>query len=94
MPYAIFICLVGVMTAVVNTRKVFFLASLNALILNIVQIALLWIAGKFAGSSNSQILYILSATALFIAGAQPQSLCGYMYLPGEFMRNTALIRQN
>ncbi len=36
----------------------------------------------------------ISATALFIAGAQPQSLCGYMYLPGEFMRNTALIRQN
>lgn len=64
MPYAIFICLVGVMTAVVNTRKVFFLASLNALILNIVQIALLGIAGKISGSNSWQMLYILSGGVL------------------------------
>ena len=59
MPYAIFICLVGVMTAVVNTRKVFFLASLNALILNVVMIALLCLAGKFSYGSNSKLIYIL-----------------------------------
>ena len=36
----------------------------------------------------------VSSVALFIAGAQPDSLCGQLYLPGEFMRNTALIGQN
>jgi len=36
----------------------------------------------------------IDKTALFVAGAQPDSLCGQLYLPGEFMRNTALIRQN
>ena len=59
MPYAIFICLVGVMTAVVNTRKVFFLAFLNAVILNIVLIVLLYLAGKYAQNNPSKILYIL-----------------------------------
>ena len=33
-------------------------------------------------------------TALFIAGTQPETLCGKLYLPGEFMRNTMLVRQN
>lgn len=36
----------------------------------------------------------IASAALFIAGTQPDSLCGQLYLPGEFMRNTALIRQN
>lgn len=59
MPYAIFICLVGVMTAVVNTRKVFFLAFLNAVVLNIVLIVLLYFAGKYAQNNSAKILYIL-----------------------------------
>ena len=41
----------------------------------------------------TELPYINTA-ALFIAGAQPDSLCGYMYLPGEFMRNMALVKQN
>lgn len=36
----------------------------------------------------------IDRAAMFIAGSQPESLCGAMYLPGEFMRNTALIRHN
>lgn len=64
MPYAIFICLVGVMTAVVNTRKVFFLASLNALILNIVMISLLFIANYYAYGSESKLLYVLTGGVL------------------------------
>lgn len=36
----------------------------------------------------------ISTAALFVAGAQPDFLCGSMYLPGEFMRNMALVKQN
>ena len=59
MPYSIFICLVGVMTAVVNTRGVFFLASLNALILNVVMIFLLYLADRLGGASSQKTLYVL-----------------------------------
>lgn len=30
----------------------------------------------------------VNSVALFIAGTQPETLCGTLYLPGEFMRNT------
>lgn len=30
--------------------------------------------------------------ALFVAGAQPETLCGQLYLPGEFMRDMQLVR--
>lgn len=36
----------------------------------------------------------ISTAAFFIAGAQVDSLCGYMYLPGEFMRNMTLVKQD
>lgn len=36
----------------------------------------------------------VGSAAFFIAGAQPDSLSGHMYLPGEFMRNMSLVRQN
>lgn len=77
MPYAIFICLVGVMTAVVNTRKVFFLAFLNAVILNIVLIVLLYLAGKYAQNNASKILYILISGVLLSGVLQ---LAMLMYL--------------
>lgn len=35
----------------------------------------------------------VKSAALFIAGAQPESLCGKLYLPGEFMRNITLVKQ-
>ncbi len=77
MPYAIFICLVGVMTAVVNTRKVFFLAALNALILNVVMILLLYLAGKFSRGSSDRMLYILSGGVL-ISGALQLAMLVYL----------------
>ena len=77
MPYAIFICLVGVMTAVVNTRKVFFLASLNALILNIVLIMLLYLAGKFAQGSQNRMLHILTGGVL-ISGVLQLAMLMYL----------------
>ena len=64
MPYSIFICLVGVMTAVVNTRRVFFMASLNALILNIVLIAVLSAAQKML-NIGIDFLHIMAISVLF-----------------------------
>ncbi len=77
MPYAIFICLVGVMTAVVNTRKVFFLASLNALVLNIVLITLLYLAGEFAHNNSAATLYILVGGVL-ISGVLQLAMLVYL----------------
>lgn len=64
MPYAVFICLVGVITAVVNTRRVFFMAALNALILNIVLIAVLFAAQKFAWGTGGSLLNMLAYSVL------------------------------
>jgi len=77
MPYAIFICLVGVMTAVVNTRKVFFLAFLNAVVLNIVLIVLLYLAGKFAQGNSFKILYILVGGVL-VSGVLQLAMLTYL----------------
>jgi len=67
MPYTIFICLVGVMTAVVNTRRVFFKAALNALILNIVLIGVLFAGQKAVLRTPYGFLKILAVSVL-IAG--------------------------
>ena len=67
MPYTIFICLVGVMTAVVNTRRVFFLASLNALLLNLVLIAVL-LAGQAAGLGGTVGFLHRMAYSVVLAG--------------------------
>ena len=77
MPYTIFICLVGVMTAVVNTRKVFFLASLNALILNIVMITLLYLAGKLSAGNSTETLHILVGGVL-ISGVLQLAMLVYL----------------
>ena len=77
MPYAVFICLVGVMTAIVNTRRVFFLASLNALILNVVMILLLLAASTFGGNSDSRLLYILTGGVL-VSGVLQVLMLGWL----------------
>lgn len=64
MPYTVFICFVGVMTAVVNTRRVFFLASLNALVLNIVLVALLYYGLTFGGAVKADFLDLLAVGVL------------------------------
>ena len=77
MPYVIFICLVGVMSAVVNTRKVFFLASLNALILNMVLIGLLMTARQIQFDNSKNILILLSCGVL-ISGILQLALLMYL----------------
>lgn len=40
----------------------------------------------------TELPYVRSS-ALFVGGKQVESLCGHLYLPGEFMRNTSIIQQ-
>ena len=77
MPYTVFICMVGVMTAIVNTRKVFFLASLNALILNIVQIALLLMINLLKLTDKQHILLLL-ATGVVVSGIMQFAMLAWL----------------
>jgi len=68
MPYAFFMCFVGIISSVLNSVKVFFLPALGALLLNISIIAcLLFVAPGLDGDFHS-ILQALSY-AVLIAGA-------------------------
>jgi putative peptidoglycan lipid II flippase len=68
MPYAFFMCFVGVISSVLNSIKIFFLPALGALLLNISIIScLLFIAPGFDGDFHA-ILQALSY-AVLIAGA-------------------------
>ncbi len=50
MPYCIFICLIGVMTSILNSVKVFFLPAVFSLLLNLCMIAaLLWVCPLYTG---------------------------------------------
>jgi putative peptidoglycan lipid II flippase len=68
MPYAFFMCFVGIISSVLNCVKVFFLPALGALLLNISIIScLLLVAPCLAGDMNA-VLRSLSL-AVLIAGA-------------------------
>jgi len=68
MPYAFFMCFVGVISSVLNSVKIFFLPALGALLLNIFIIAcLLFIAPGLKGDYHS-ILKAISY-AVLLAGA-------------------------
>ncbi len=84
MPYAIFICLVGVMTAVVNTRRVFFLASLNALLLNIVLLAVMYFGQKYALRSPGGFLQLLAYSVLAAGALQLLLLLVLLWRHGIF----------
>ncbi len=58
MPYAFFICLIGVIGAVLNTHRIFFLPALGALILNVLLIAALGL-GYLRGVSGEEVLRLL-----------------------------------
>ncbi len=65
MPYAFFICLVGASGAVLNTRRVFFLPALGALLLNLFIIATLaWCGWRAVGSPLPLLEYLAWATLL------------------------------
>jgi putative peptidoglycan lipid II flippase len=62
-PYAFFICLVGALTSVLNSLRVFFLPALGALFLNIFMIAALMIFGSLY-SGTDKLLPFLSGAVL------------------------------
>lgn len=71
-PYAFFICLVGALTSVLNSLRVFFLPALGALLLNIFMIAALLTFGSYySGSKN--LLPFLSG-AVLISGVSQLAL--------------------
>lgn len=77
MPYAIFICLIGIMGAIVNVRKLFFLAALAGLTLNVVIVAVLMMLNYLAVASESTILRTL---AVSVIGAGVLQLLMMVYL--------------
>jgi putative peptidoglycan lipid II flippase len=68
MPYAFFMCFVGVISSVLNSIKVFFLPALGALLLNISIISCLLFVAPGLGGDYHSILQALSY-AVLIAGA-------------------------
>ena len=68
MPYAFFMCFVGVISSVLNSVKVFFLPALGALLLNISIITCLLFVAPGMGGDFYAILQVLSY-AVLIAGA-------------------------
>lgn len=68
MPYAFFMCFVGVISSVLNSVKVFFLPALGALLLNISIISCLLLVAPALGGDFHSILKALSY-AVLIAGA-------------------------
>lgn len=63
MPYSFFICLIGIAGAVLNTRRVFFLPALGALILNILLIGAL---GFFAYYKSVNFIAILNTLSYLV----------------------------
>ncbi len=68
MPYAFFMCFVGVISSVLNSVKVFFLPALGALLLNIFLIACLLFVAPGLGGDFHSVLRALSY-AVLLAGA-------------------------
>lgn len=64
MPYSIFICLIGVMTSLMNSIKVFFLPALVSLGLNICMILCLWLVCPLFRSEPPKMLDALAVSVL------------------------------
>lgn len=64
MPYSIFICLIGVMTSLMNSIKVFFLPALVSLGLNICMILCLWLVCPMFLSDPPKMLDALAVSVL------------------------------
>ncbi len=68
MPYAFFICLVGVSGSILNTRRVFFLPALGALTLNVALIATMLAGRRLTGTDDPIPLLNYLAFATLLAG--------------------------
>ncbi len=99
MPYCIFICLIGVMTSVLNSVKVFFLPAVLSLLLNVFMIAcLLWVCPMFDGQPEKMLDSL--ALSVLLSGVLELFLMlvllkRYGFLPGVskelFLRTRALL---
>ncbi len=70
MPYAFFMCFVGVISSVLNSVKVFFLPALGALLLNIFIIACLLFVAPGLKDDYYSVLRALSYAVLFAGAVQ------------------------
>lgn len=86
MPYTFFICLVGVITAVLNTRKIFVLPALGALLLNFFLIGGLFFAyrHRFAGEELTGFLETLSLLVLASGAIQLLLMLMLLWKAGRF----------
>ena len=100
MPYCIFICLIGIMTSVLNAAKVFFLPALASLLLNVCLIgALAWVCPLFTGKAIPILTSL--GTAVLLSGILEGILilllmkrCGL--LPGwkiVYLRKTGILKE-
>lgn len=76
-PYAFFICLVGAAGAVLNTKRIFFLPALGALLMNIFMILGLWLGPVWCGKNPVALLETLSM-AVLLSGLLQLLLMGYL----------------
>lgn len=91
MPYTIFICLIGVIGAVLNTRKTFFLPALGALLLNIFLIGGLWVLPH---ENMPRMLRQLSVLVLFSGALQLLFMLILLWRKGVFPALTRNIFDN
>lgn len=86
MPYAFFICLVGAIGAVLNTRKIFVLPALGALLLNFFLIGGLYAAFRrgLAGTELVGFLEFLSVLVLISGAIQLALMLLLLWKAGRF----------
>jgi putative peptidoglycan lipid II flippase len=86
MPYAFFLCLVGAIGAVLNTRKIFVLPALGALLLNFFLIGGLYVAynRKLAGTQLIGFLETLSVLVLLSGAIQLLLMLLLLWKAGRF----------
>ncbi len=70
MPYAFFICLIGIIGAFLNTRRIFFLPALGALAFNVFLIAVLYGAYYFRCADGARLLEALGFAVLLSGAVQ------------------------
>ncbi len=83
MPYGFFICLVGIVGAVLNYAKIFLLPALAALLLNIVLLGVLSVAWIFAMPSE-QFLPVLAVSVPISGGVQLLIMSFWLWRSGYF----------
>lgn len=84
MPYCIFICLIGAMTSLMNSIKVFFLPALVSLGLNICMILCLWLVCPLFRAEPPKMLDALAVSVL-LSGALELALMLFLLRKHDFL---------